>query len=190
MQASEKIASATLPQFGNKPENLRIDMPRRFINPQRIFFGNNVSLGPGGFLYAFTQYPGAAVNYSEYVQEHQYFDPVIKIGNRVTATGGLQIAAQREVIIEDDVMLASNVYINDAMHGYKDANVPYKYQKLFRIEPVVIGAGTWIGQNVVILPGVTVGKLSVIGANSVVTKSIPAQCIAFGSPAQTRQKME
>ena len=130
----------------------------------------------------------SAVNYSEYVQEHQYFDPVIKIGNRVTATGGLQIAAQREVIIEDDVMLASNVYINDAMHGYSNANVPYKYQKLWRIESVIIGAGSWVGQNVVILPGVTIGKLSVIGANSVVTKSIPAQCIAVGSPAKIVKK--
>jgi acetyltransferase-like isoleucine patch superfamily enzyme len=183
-EANDKIATATLPQFGNTPQNLHIALPRRFINPQRIFFGDNVSIGPGGFLYAFTQYPGASVKHPHFVLDYQYFEPVIRIGSRVSATGGLQIAAQREVIIEDDVMFASNVYINDAMHDYKDANTPYKYQKLHRIEPVVIGAGSWVGQNVVIMPGVTVGALSVIGANSVVTKSIPAQCVAVGSPAR------
>jgi acetyltransferase-like isoleucine patch superfamily enzyme len=54
---------------------------------------------------------------------------------------------------------------------------------MFRIAPIVIKRGCWIGQNVVVMPGVTIGELSIIGANSVVTRDVPARSIAVGSPA-------
>ena len=114
----------------------------------------------------------------------QTFNPKIVIGNRVTSTGMLTIAAMQEVTIEDDVMFASNVLIADGMHGFENVDAPYKYQKMWKISPIVIKRGCWIGQNVVIMPGVTVGELSIIGANSVVTKSIPDRCIAIGAPAR------
>ena len=114
----------------------------------------------------------------------QTFDPRITIGSRVTSTGMLTIAAMQEVTIEEDVMFAANVLISDGMHGFENANEPYKYQKMSKIAPVVVKRGCWIGQNVVIMPGVTVGEMSVIGANSVVTKSIPDRCIAIGAPAR------
>ena len=114
----------------------------------------------------------------------QNFDSKIIIGNNVTSTANLQIAAQSEIVIEDDVMFASNIHINDGMHGFENANVPYRYQPIFKISPILIKRGAWIGQNVVIMPGVTIGKLSIIGSNSVVTESIPDQCIAFGNPAK------
>jgi acetyltransferase-like isoleucine patch superfamily enzyme len=55
---------------------------------------------------------------------------------------------------------------------------------MFRIAPIVIKRGCWIGQNVVIMPGVTIGELSIIGANSVVTGNIPPRSIAVGAPAR------
>ncbi|WP_406672103.1 acyltransferase, partial [Natronospira sp.] len=96
----------------------------------------------------------------------------------------LQVFAQQSVTIEDDVMFASNVFLNDGSHGYQTATVPYKYQPIFRIAPIVVGRGSWIGQNVVIMPGVTIGEHAIIGANSVVTASVPPRCIAAGSPAR------
>ena len=187
LEADSEIASATLPKFGSAPRNLTIDLPRKIINPERIFVGNDVMLGPGSFLYALTRYPGKSMapNYGNW--NLQQFDSRIIIGNRVTATGYLQIASQREVKIEDDVMFASNVFINDALHGYEVGNVPYKYQKLWKIKPIVIEKGSWIGQNVVILPGVTIGEYSIVGANSVVTRTIPKWSIAFGVPATVRK---
>ena len=187
-EANEKIAEITLPQFGNNPKNLRIDLPRKIINSERIFFGNGVMLGPGSFLYALTLYPGASMRQPGRNYKLQKFNSKIIIGNRVTSTGYLQITSQAEVIIEDDVMFASNVFVNDAMHGYEDGKIPYKYQELSRIKPIVIKKGTWIGQNVVILPGVTIGENTIIGANSVVTKTVPKQCIAFGAPARVNKK--
>ncbi len=49
-QANTSIAYKTLPKFGNHPQNIRIDLPRRIINAQYMFFGDNVWLGPGSYL--------------------------------------------------------------------------------------------------------------------------------------------
>lgn len=184
------VAYETLPKFGNNPTNLRIDLPRRIINPDRMFLGNNVSLGPGSFIIAVTLYPPPMMEHPEKKQHIQQFNSKIIIGNNVTSTADLQIAAQSEIIIEDHVMFASNIHINDALHGFENANEPYKYQKISRIAPILIKRGCWIGQNVVILPGVTIGELTMIGANSVVTKSIPDRCIAVGSPAKVIKKWD
>jgi acetyltransferase-like isoleucine patch superfamily enzyme len=182
--ANTRIAYKMLPQFGNHPRNIRIDLPRRIINPQYMFFGDNVWLGPGSFLIAATRYPGPSMQNPELNLSLQYFSPKIEIGNRVTSTADLQIAAYCEVIIEDDVLFASNVHIEDASHGYLTATIPYKYQSISNIAPILIKRGCWIGQNVVILPGVTIGECSIIGANSVVTTSIPERSIAVGAPAR------
>lgn len=189
-EVNHKIAYETLPEFGNTPKNLRIDLPRRIVNPERMFLGNDIWLGPGSLLVAITRYPTAPMQHPEKEQSRQKFNPKITIGNRVTSTANLQIAAMREITIKDDVMFASNVNITDGLHGYEHANDPYKYQSMFRIAPILIKRGCWIGQNVVILPGVTIGELAIIGANSVVTKSIPDRCLAAGAPAKVIKKWD
>ena len=130
------------------------------------------------------------MQHPEKKEVRQHFNPRISIGSRVTSTGHLQIAAMKEIIVEDDVMFASNVNMTDGLHGYQHVDEPYKYQDMFRIEPITIKKGCWIGQNVVILPGVTIGELTIIGANSVVTRSIPDRCIAVGAPAKVIKKWD
>jgi acetyltransferase-like isoleucine patch superfamily enzyme len=179
-----RIAQKNLPAFANNPQNLVIDLPRRLKNPDRITIGDDVSLGPGTFITATTLYPSQRMQHSGKVNPAQTFDPQITIGNRVSATSDLQLAAVKEIIIEDDVMFASNVHVNDSSHGYDNANIPYKYQPLKKIAPIRIKHGCWIGQNAIILSGVTIGELSIIGANAVVTHDIPPRCIAMGSPAR------
>ncbi len=87
-----------------------------------------------------------------------------------------------EVIIEDYVLTANNVYISDNIHEYEDITKPVMHQPVRFKKSVLIGAGAWIGENVSII-GASVGKNSVIGANSVVTRDIPDYCIAVGAPA-------
>lgn len=173
-----------LPRFANNPKNLRIELPRRLFDPQRISFGDDVSIGPGALFVPQVKYPSQSMPQPENKHDVQHFNPKIFIGNRVTSSGLLTIAAMQEVIIEDDVMFAMNVLIADGSHGFENAETPYRYQKMWKISPVTIRRGCWIGQNVVIMPGVTVGEMSIIGANSVVTKSIPDRCIAIGAPAR------
>jgi acetyltransferase-like isoleucine patch superfamily enzyme len=180
----EAAAEADLPYFANNPRNLKIELPRRIYDAQLINIGNDVSIGPGALLVPQMFYPTRVMSHPDIEHDIQQFDPKIIIGNRVTSTGMLTIAAMQAVTIEDDVMFALNVLVSDGMHGFENADTPYKYQKMWKISPIVIKRGCWIGQNVVIMPGVTVGELSIIGANSVVTKSIPDRCIAYGAPAR------
>ena len=91
------------------------------------------------------------------------------------------------MVVEDDVMFAANVFVCDYQHGHADAQTPYRRQAFSDLAPVFIGAGAWIGQNVVIMPGVSIGRQTIIGANSVVTHSIPDRAIAFGVPARVRK---
>jgi lipopolysaccharide O-acetyltransferase len=170
-------------RFGNRPRKLKINRPVAIRGASRIFFGEDVHIGPRSFLKAITK-TSSLMTHPEGLHVTQYFDSKIVIGNRVSATSELHLAAHVGITIEDDVMLASNVFIADASHGYENAIVPYKYQGVTNVAPIVIKSGCWIGQNVVILPGVTIGELSIIGANSVVTRSIPARCIAAGVPAR------
>ena len=186
--SQQKIARATLPKFKNNAKGISIALPRRIINPHRIYIGNDASIGPGCLLMAVEEYNGVTpVDDGKYAL-HQKFTPELIIGNRFTSTGSLQISAHQKVVIEDDVMFAANVFISDGLHGYENALVPYRYQEISKISPVIIKNGSWIGQNVVVLPGVTIGELSIVGANSVVTSDIPDRCIAVGSPARVIKK--
>ncbi|WP_169924009.1 acyltransferase [Sulfurifustis variabilis] len=187
---AEHLAEADLPAFANHPRNLQIERPRRLYDTDRVWIGDDVSIGPGSLIVPQTIYPTPVMRDPAREHEVQTFDPRIAIGHRVTATGGLTIAAMQEVVIEDDVMLASNVMICDGLHGYAHANEPYKYQPMFRIAPVRIGRGSWLGQNVVVLPGVTIGELAIIGANSVVSHDVPARAIAVGQPARVIKRWD
>jgi len=183
-EVNRRIALRSLPRFGNELKDVEVALPRTLVNPERIFLGEGVRIGPGSLLSAITVYPSSWMRKPGRALREQKFDPKITIGDRVTATAGLQIAAHSEITIEDDVMLASNINITDGLHGYASAREPYKYQGISGISPILIKRGCWLGQNVVVLPGVTIGEFTIVGANSVVTKSLPPQCIAVGSPAK------
>jgi len=108
--------------------------------------------------------------------------------------GGSAIDAVESVRIGKYTTIAVNVHISDN----NNHPVNPSYRKYMRIKgddesrywkhsahaPVVIGENCWIGRNVSIMKGVTIGDNCVIAANSVVTKSIPANCIAAGNPAK------
>jgi len=92
------------------------------------------------------------------------------------------ITCVREVTIGDFVLTANNVYISDNLHSYEDISKPIIKQEVQFKRAVSIGCGSWIGENVSII-GATIGKNSVIGANSVVTRDIPDYSVAVGAPA-------
>jgi acetyltransferase-like isoleucine patch superfamily enzyme len=184
LDVQERVSQRTLPKFANQPKHLSIDLPRRIIHPERISFGDHVWLGPGCFIAAVTDYPSASMRHPDRHSEPQSFSPHIRIGDRVTSTGNLIIGSVQRVDIAEDVMFAFNVTLLDNLHGFDNPYEPYKYQAIRRIAPVEVGRGCWIGQNVVILPSVTIGEMSIIGANSVVTHSVPPRSIAVGAPAR------
>lgn len=107
----------------------------------------------------------------------------LEIGSRCSIGNFNHIYATKCIIIEDSVLTADKVYISDNIHGYEDVSKPVIEQKIIQKNKVVIGSGSWIGENVAII-GASVGKNSIIGANSVVTRDIPDYCVAVGAPAK------
>src|SRR5439155_4773559 len=132
-----------------------------------IRIGERVRLGPLWRLEAVEQYQGA------------HFSPTIHIGSRVRAEIGLHVAAADSVEIGDDVLIASWVYITD--HGHRiDTSAAPIHAGLATPSPVSIGAGCWLGERCVVLPGVKLGQGCVVGAGAVVTRSFPAGSVVAG----------
>jgi acetyltransferase-like isoleucine patch superfamily enzyme len=107
----------------------------------------------------------------------------VRIGERCVIGRGNSIVARRSIVIEDDVTTAPNVYITDHNHSYNDLSVPIGRQWPSE-EPVRIGAGSWIGTGVVILPGADVGRHVTVAAGSVVRGAIPDHAVIAGAPAR------
>ncbi len=181
--AQAPIARRSLPRFAREGPGVVIALPREIHNPERIELGRDVKLGANSVLRATTRFPGAWLAHPEGDHVEQSFEPRLIIGDRVTATAALHVEAFQEVRIEDDVMFARNVFVADGTHAMRDGTVPYKYQGIDKVSPVFIGRGAWIGNNAVILPGVSIGACAVVGANSVVTHDVPAHSVAVGAPA-------
>ena len=110
-------------------------------------------------------------------------DPVVRIGDRCLIGRGSGIVGHLSIEIGDDVWTGHHVYITDQNHGYEDLTRPISVQ-LMPERPVRIGDGSWLGHGTVVLPGATIGRHVVIGANSVVRGEIPDFCVAAGNPAK------
>lgn len=121
-------------------------------------------------------------------------NPELKIGNKVSLGEYVHIGCNHRIVIGDDVLMGSKIYITDHNHGvYRGADqdspeIPPIDRKLTVCESVEIGARCWIGEFVTILPGVTIGEGCIIGSHSTVTHDIPANSIAVGSPARVVKK--
>ena len=110
-------------------------------------------------------------------------DPVLRIGDRCVIGRGSHIVAHHSIDIGDDVFTGPYVYITDQNHSYADPGVPIGRQWPVNA-PVRIGAGTWLGTGVVILPGSVIGQNVVVAAGSVVRGEIGDRCVVAGVPAR------
>jgi acetyltransferase-like isoleucine patch superfamily enzyme len=93
------------------------------------------------------------------------------------------INASESVMIEDEVLIADRVHISDYQHAYADLSRSIVSQGLTDPEPVRVRTGSWIGVGAVIMPGVTVGRGAIVGANAVVTRDVGNFEIVGGVPA-------
>jgi acetyltransferase-like isoleucine patch superfamily enzyme len=147
----------------------------RVVSPLRIEGAANISLGNR-----------VVINYKAWLAALPLTGlPTanLVIGDGTTIGNFNHIYATHEIIIGQNVLTADKIYISDNLHSYEDIKLPVIKQPIKQISTVTIGDGAWIGENVCII-GASVGKGSVIGANSVVTKNIPDYCVAVGSPAR------
>ncbi len=146
--------------------------PTTLYNENYISIGCDTMIGPNVALAA-GMAPG----------QQMLSTPVVTIGDRCLIGRGSGIVGHFSIEIGNDVWTGHHVYITDQNHGYEDVDRPISQQTQPE-RPVRIGDGSWLGHGTIVLPGVTIGKHVVVGANSVVTSDIPDNSVAVGAPAR------
>jgi acetyltransferase-like isoleucine patch superfamily enzyme len=115
---------------------------------------------------------------------------VLTLGNNIELNDYVHIGAINSIIIGNNVLIASKVFITDHNHGSYSGNLNDDHPdtspkaRKWHSSPVVIEDNVWIGENVSILPGIRIGKGSIIGAMSLVNRDIPSYSIAVGIPVK------
>lgn len=121
---------------------------------------------------------------------HCEYGKHIFIGDKVIINMNCTLVDNNYIVIGNEVLIASNVQIYTATHSTKVRERMVQNwsagQEICRTYalPVTIEDGVWIGGGAIILPGVIIGRNSVIGAGSVVSRSIPPNCVAVGNPCR------
>ena len=110
----------------------------------------------------------------------------VHLGKNVYANFNLTLVDDTHIYIGDCTMIGPNVTIATASHPV----LPELREKGYQYNvPVHIGRNCWLGAGVVVLPGVTIGDNTVIGAGSIVTKDIPANVVAVGNPCRVLREI-
>jgi len=113
-----------------------------------------------------------------------------RIGEGSILNLGCMVAATDRIDVGRHCMFANNCFLTDADHRFDDPNEPVPWQGFTSKGPTRVGDNVWCGAHVVITGGVTIGERCVIGANSVVTRDLPAATIAAGVPAKPLRDIE
>jgi acetyltransferase-like isoleucine patch superfamily enzyme len=146
--------------------------PRRIDGAKYIEFGARTTIDRFGWLSALDSYAGIK------------YRPEIRIGDDVHIGRYACLTSINSIVIEDGCLLSEHVYISDLAHGLDPEGGLFVNQPLSSKGPVRIGAYSFIGYRVCIMPGVSLGKHSVVGANSVVTRSFSGYSMIAGAPAK------
>ncbi|PLX50922.1 MAG: hypothetical protein C0613_02505 [Desulfobulbaceae bacterium] len=164
-------------RLGELGSHTRIDRKSVWHNPRAMALGSKVLIRTGCQLSVRRMRKhGAAVR--------------LRIDDQSSLQQGCKIAAAQSISIGRQVMIADNVFITDHDHIYDDPHVPAALIRELRSAPVVIEDGCWLGYGAVVLKGVRIGKRSVIGANSVVTRDVPPFTVVAGNPARVIKKID
>ena len=145
-------------------------LPQFFVLLRRVYWRSRL----GGLGHGCSIYPNVVIHSPRSVV----------IGDCVSIAEFVHIWGDGEVSIGNRVMIASHCRITSQTHN---VNVATRHENV--VKPVNIGDNVWIGSGAMILPGVTIGKNTVIAAGSVVTRDIPANSLAVGTPARVSRSI-
>jgi len=141
---------------------------------KRVSFGKSVKIDGHVII-------GDKVFFDDNVEVRNYTKELSKIGNNVTINRNSVLRGF--YVIGNNVAIGPNCMIAGSNHCFSDPNILIIKQGC-TVEGIFISNNVWIGANCVLLDGITIGEGAVIGAGSVVTKSIPSYCVAVGNPCR------
>ena len=157
-----------LKYFAKYGRNIILEEGIHVFHPEHIELGDNVYVGHGAYLKG-------------------YYKNKLVIGDNVWIGQQSYLHAGGGILIEDGVGIGPFVKILTINHVETEREIPILYQEQ-ECHPVKIEYGVDVGVGAIILPGVVIGKYSIIGAGAVVTKNIPAYSVATGIPAKVSRK--
>ena len=148
-------------------------LPQLTINCfHNITIGNHFYLGRNSRFLLISEYKGCS------------YEPGISIGNNVSIGNRFSALSAAPITIGDNALLASDILITSENHGMDPEQYESYSMNPLIAQPVTIGAGCWIGEKVIILPGVSLGDKCIVAAGSVVNKSFPPYTLIAGVPAK------
>jgi acetyltransferase-like isoleucine patch superfamily enzyme len=150
-----------------------LQLPVRLDGEDRIAVGERVFVGSASWLQVVGDDPTARLT----------------IGDGTALSGHAVLSCARSLTIGRRVLMARGVYVADHGHAFQDLERPVIEQGLADVAPVEIADGAWLGENVVVCPGVRIGRNAVVGANAVVTRDVPDFCVAVGAPARVVREL-
>ena len=158
-------------RFGNFGKGSSIDGKVWLTNPANIYIGKSCQIGPYCRIETFPNYMNKRT------------EPKLIIGDNCSIQHAVHIYCTTNIELRKGCLIASGCMITDENHGTDPEGDHYLNQPLIS-KPTILKEDVWLGENVCILSGSTIGKRSIIGANSVVTGNIPDYCSAAGNPAK------
>ncbi|GMK42110.1 hypothetical protein PCCS19_51690 [Paenibacillus sp. CCS19] len=152
-------------------ENTLIEKDCDMFGRKEIAIGSSVFIRTGAWFNICTEVTGER--------------PKIIIGDYCQFNKNVYLSAANRIRIERFSGIGPMTFIMDTQHEYRNIGVPFLYQGITETNgETIIGESTWVGANCLISGPLTIGRGSVIGGNSVVTRDIPDYCVAVGSPAR------
>ena len=165
------------PLFGSLGAGTALWRPLLLNNTHCVFLGKKIIIRGGARFDIVTERFG------------QVFTPKVIVGDGALFEQGFHLACGASIHIGERVTCSRNVSILDVWHHYEDIQRPIIDQPL-GTAPISVGDGTLIGMGSVILPGVTIGRHCMIGANSVVNRDVPDFCVAVGAPVRVVRRYD
>lgn len=153
----------------------------RIKNPQYFEMGDCVYIGANCVFEAWDEY------------NDKKYNPKITIGDGTMFNCFCHLGAINEISIGNDCLFGSHIMIIDHSHGSiiaEENSIHPAKRDLHSKGKIIIGNRVWVGENVVILPSVSIGDEAIIGANAVVTNDVPAGCVAAGNPARVVKRIK
>lgn len=179
-RVTNKLSALQFKDCKQLGKNLHVAAPVTTYGLSWISIGDNFRAGPRLKLRAFSDWRDSA------------YTPEIIIGDNVNIESDCHIGAINSIIIEDNVLIASFVYISDHSHGEINSEaltLPPLQRPLVSKGGIRICRNAWIGEKAIILPGVVIGEGAIVGAGAVVTKNVPPYAVAAGIPAKVIRQL-